>query len=61
MYRHSRKCLENNQDTINPKNKDNKHFQYAITVELNHNKISKSSERISNFEKCTDNYNWEYI
>ena len=34
--------------TINPKNEDNKCFQYSITVALNHQKIGNNPERISN-------------
>ena len=30
---------KNKKATINPKNKDNKCFKYAITIALNHEKI----------------------
>ena len=40
--------LINKRATINPKNKDNKCFQYSITVALNHQNIGNHPERISN-------------
>ena len=44
--------------TINPKNtKDNKCFQYAITVALNHQGISSHPERISKIKPHMDKYN----
>lgn len=39
------------------KNKDKKSFQYHVTVALNHKDIPIHSEKISNIEKYTDNYN----
>ena len=47
--------------TINPKNKEDKCFQYSITVALNHQKIESHPERISNIEPFIDQYNWEGI
>ena len=46
---------------INPKNNDNKCFQYSITVALNHQNIENNPERISNIKPFTDNYNWKDI
>ena len=40
----------NKRATINPKNKDNKCFQYSITVALNHQNIKNHPERISNIK-----------
>ena len=51
----------NKRATINPKNKDNKCFQYAIAVALNHQKIGNNPERISNIKPFIDNYNWKGI
>ena len=46
--------------TINPKNtKDNKCFQYAITVALNHQEIGSHPERISKIRPHINKYNWE--
>ena len=38
-YIDSPKWLKNKKPTINPKNKDDKCFQYALTVALNYEKI----------------------
>ena len=47
--------------TINPKNNDNKHFQYAIRIALNHKKIVKDLQRISKFKPFIKKYNWRKI
>ena len=41
-YIDSPEWLKNKGATINPKNKDNECFKYAITVALNHEKIKKT-------------------
>ena len=46
---------------INPKNKDNKCFQYSVTFALNHQKIDNHPERISNIKPFIDQYNWKDI
>ena len=47
-YIKSPEWLFSKRATINPKNtKDNKYFQYAITVALNHREINKNPQRIS--------------
>ena len=51
----------NKRATINPKNKDNKCFQYSITVVLNHQNIENHPERISNIKPFIDQDNWEGI
>ena len=51
----------NKRATINPKNKDNKCFQYSVTVALNHQNIENLPERISNIKHFIDNYNWKGI
>ena len=51
----------NKRTTINPKNKDNKCFQYSITVALNHQNIENHPERISNIKPFIDQYNWKGI
>ena len=43
--------------TINPKNKDNKSFQYSITVALNHQETENHPKRISNIKPFIDKYN----
>ena len=57
-YRKSPKWLKSTKATINPQNKnDNKYFQYAITVALNHQNIGKYLERISNIKHFINQYN----
>ena len=60
-YIKSPEWVINKRATINPKNKDNKCFQYSITVILNHQNIENHPERISNIKPFIDQYNWEGI
>ena len=60
-YIKSPEWVLNKRATINPKNKDNKCFQYSITVALNHQNIENHPERISNNKPFIDQYNWEDI
>ena len=46
-YIESPKWLKDKKCTINQKNTDNKCFQYAITLALNHDKINRDPQRIS--------------
>ena len=47
---------------INPINKkDNKCFQHAVTVALNHEVIKKDPQRITEIKAFTNKYNWEGI
>ena len=55
------KWLKNKKATINPKNNDDKYFQYAITVALNHEQITKDLQRITKTERFIDQYNWKEI
>ena len=50
-----------NKRAINPKNRDNKCFQYSIIVALNNQNIENHPERISNIGIFADQYNWEGI
>ena len=43
--------------TINPKNTDDKCFQYAVTVALNYGKIKWNSETISDIKPFINKYN----
>ena len=45
-YIDSPKRLENKKATINPKNNDDKCFQYALTVALNYEQIKKDPQKI---------------
>ena len=60
-YIKSPEWILNKRATINPKNKDNKCFQYSITVALNHQNIENHPERISNIKPFINQYNWEGI
>ena len=53
--------IKNKKATINPKNKDNECFKYAITTALNYGKINNHSEKISKLKPFIDNYNWKDI
>ena len=46
-YIDSPQWLKNKKSTINPKNNDDKCFQYAVTLALNLNRIDNHPERIS--------------
>ena len=45
-YIDSPEWLKNKNATINPKNNDDKCFQYALTVALNYEEIQKNPQRI---------------
>ena len=47
--------------TINPKNSDDKCFQYAITVALNYQNIKSNPERISKIKSFIEQYDWKEI
>ena len=54
--------LKNTKATINPKNKkDDKCFQYAITVALNYKKINDNQQEICNMKSFIDKYDWSGI
>ena len=60
-YINSPKWLKNKMPTINPKNNDNKCFQYALTAALNYEKIERDHQRISKIKPFIDQYNWNGI
>ena len=54
--------IKNKKATINHVNKkDNKCFQYDVTVGVNHEEIGKHSERIKKAKSFVNKYNWEGI
>ena len=54
--------IKNKKATINPINKkDNKCFQYAVTVALNYEEIKKDPQRITKIKPFINKYNWEGI
>ena len=60
-YIDSPKWLKNKKATINPKNEDDKCFQYALTVALNHERIKNNPERMSKIKPFIDQYDWKEI
>ena len=58
-YIDSPEWLKNKKATINPKNKDDKCFKYALTVALNHEQIGKDPQRITNIKTFIDQYSWK--
>ena len=46
---------------INPKNNDDKCFQYTLTAALNYQNIKNNQERISKIKNFIDQYNWKEI
>ena len=53
--------LKNKKATINPKNNDNKCFQYALADALNYGQIKKDPQRRSKIKPFIDQYNWKEI
>ena len=50
--------IKNKNATINPvSKKDNKCFQYAVTVALNYEEIKKDSQRITKIKPYKNKYN----
>ena len=60
-YIDSPKWLKDKKSTINPKNNDDKCFQYAVTLALNLNNIDNHPEKISKIKSFMEKYNWEDI
>ena len=61
-YTDSPDWIKNKKGTINPINKkDNKCFQYAVTLPVNYEKIGKYAERIIKIKPFKNKYNWEGI
>ena len=60
-YIESPKWLKDKKSTINPKNKDPKCFQYAVTLALNLDRIKRDHQRISKIKSFIDQYNGKYI
>ena len=60
-YIDSPQWLKNKISTINPKNNDDKCFQYAVTLALKFNSIDNHPERISKIKPFINKYNWKDI
>ena len=57
----SPKWLKNKEATINPKNNDDKCFQYASTVALSYRNFKNNPEKISKIKPFINQYNWKVI
>ena len=54
--------IKNKKAAINPINKkENKRFQYAVTVSLSHEEIEKDPERITKIQAFINKYSWDGI
>ena len=60
-YIDSPEWLKAKRATINPKNKNNECFKYAITVALNHENIGRNPQRITKIKPFIDTYNWNDV
>ena len=61
-YIDSPKWLKSKKATINPQNKkDDRRFQYVVTVALNQKQIKSHPERVSKIKPVIDQYNWKEI
>ena len=60
-YIDSPKWLKDKKSTINPKNNDDKCFQYAVALAVNFDKIKRDPQRISKIKPFIDQYNWKDI
>ena len=53
--------IKNKKATINPNNKKDKCFQYAVTFTLNYEQIKKALQQITKTKPFISKYNWEGI
>ena len=53
--------IKKKKEPINPKNEDDKCFQYVVTIALNYGEIGSHPERVSNIKPFINKYNWKGI
>ena len=53
--------IKKKKSTINPKNTDDRCFQYAVTVISNYEEIESHPETVSNIKPFMNKYNWKGI
>ena len=53
--------IKKKKTTTNPKNTDDKYFEYSLTVALSYEEIYWNPESISNIKPSIDQYNWKGI
>ena len=61
MYWFSRLDKKKEKATMNPKNEDDKYFQYIATAAVNYDKVKWNPERVSDIKPFINKYNWEKI
>ena len=59
LYKDSPEWLKNEKATTNPKNNDDKYFQYSRAAALNLEQIKSHPERTSNIKSFINQYNWK--
>ena len=52
-------CLKNKKTITNPKNNDDKCFQYTLVFALSHEQLKNHPERISKIKSFIDQHNWK--
>ena len=60
-YIEAPKWIKNKKATINPQNKDDRCFQYAVTIALNYDRIENHPERLNNIKPFINQYEWTDI
>ena len=60
-YTEAPEWIKNKKAAINPKNKDDKCFQYAVTIVLNYDRIENHPERVSKVKPFVNQYDWSEI
>ena len=60
-FKHGDSYIKKKKATINPKNEDDKCFQYAVTITLSYGEIEPHPERVSNIKSLINKYNWKGI
>ena len=60
-YIYSPEQITQKKAKINPKNKDDKCFRYAVTVALSYREIESNPERVSKIKQFINKYDWKGI
>ena len=58
-YNELPKWIKSKKAVINPQNKDEECFKWAVIAALHHEEIKKDHQRISKLEPYENQYNWE--
>ena len=60
-YTETPKWIKKKKATINFKNKDDKCFQYSVTIALNYDEMKINHQRLSRINKFVNRYDWSEI